>query len=246
MKKKVLALGSIVFLLFVGSMCAGYYDGARVSTGQEPKLVVKTYSDKTEAVTYWGLGYKVVRYVAMSPKEPYDHHVGVKMGSWFMKYEKPAEQEIFVEIMETNETVPVKNIHDIFKLADCLENQKYFEELCEGIVDYKVTIDDKVYAIKSGCLGVVYDGKEANITQEDMDTILETFNHAKELQNFQEQSEDWKEVKMSGKNGTICISLPENWEYETCPKDGSEISNAEYGVHFYPQGAQKDMWKSVT
>ena len=38
-------------------------------------------------MTYWGLGYKVIRYVGVSPNEPYENNIGVKMGSWFMRYE---------------------------------------------------------------------------------------------------------------------------------------------------------------
>ena len=33
------------------------------------------------------MGYKVVRYPAVSPNEPYKNNRGVKYGSWFMKYE---------------------------------------------------------------------------------------------------------------------------------------------------------------
>lgn len=30
---------------------------------------------------------KVIRYVGVSPNEPYESNIGAKMGSWFMKYE---------------------------------------------------------------------------------------------------------------------------------------------------------------
>ena len=53
----------------------------------EPKYVIKTISYNGEKVTYWGLGYKVIRYVGVSPKEPFKNNIGVKYGSWFMKYE---------------------------------------------------------------------------------------------------------------------------------------------------------------
>lgn len=35
------------------------------------------------------MGYKVIRYVGVSPNELYENNIGVKMGSWFMKYELP-------------------------------------------------------------------------------------------------------------------------------------------------------------
>ena len=43
----------------------------------EPKLVIKTYDEDIKAVTYWGLGYKVVRYISESLDEPYASNVGV-------------------------------------------------------------------------------------------------------------------------------------------------------------------------
>lgn len=44
-------------------------------------------------MTYWGLGYKVIRYVGVSPNEPYESNIGVKMGNWFMKYKLPIDSE---------------------------------------------------------------------------------------------------------------------------------------------------------
>lgn len=178
-KKIIFAVIIVILLLFICSMAAGYYDGARVSTGYEPKLVIKTYSEKTGAVTYWGLGYKVVRYVAVSPKESYQSNIGVKMGSWFMKYDEPVYEDISIEIAETGETIFVTGMRDILRLTDCLTNQKYFDEVCEGIVDYKIKIDDTVYAVKSACLGISCNGKEARITKEDMKQISDIIERAK-------------------------------------------------------------------
>ncbi len=88
---KIAKLIVVIALLFVLSILAKYYDGARVSTGHEPKLTISIYSEGDGRITYWGLGYKVVRYVATSPQEPYSDNVGVKMGSWFMQYDKPLQ-----------------------------------------------------------------------------------------------------------------------------------------------------------
>ena len=60
-----------------------------MTTGHEPKCCIKIVSYDGSKVTYWGLGYKVIRYVGVSPNEPYENNIGVKMGSWFMKYELP-------------------------------------------------------------------------------------------------------------------------------------------------------------
>lgn len=88
MKNKVFITVIVVaIILFVACIITNYMDSARVRTGNEPKFCIKTVSYDGNKVTYWGLGYKVIRYVGVSPKEPYKNNIGVKMGNWFMKYE---------------------------------------------------------------------------------------------------------------------------------------------------------------
>jgi len=88
MKKKI-GIGMVIFLIvmIMVGIITSYADGGRVTTGHEPKYCMKTVSDDGTKVTYWGLGYKVIRYVGVSPNEPYENSIGIKMGSWFMKYE---------------------------------------------------------------------------------------------------------------------------------------------------------------
>ena len=94
MKKKVLIIiGIEVAILVVAGLVTSYMDSARVRNGVEPKFVVKITTDGGNKVTYWGLGYKVVRYTKISPSEPYKNNKGVKFGSWFMKYELDEEKE---------------------------------------------------------------------------------------------------------------------------------------------------------
>jgi len=42
--------------------------------------------------------------IIVSPKEPYQSNIGVKMGSWFMTYELPAENKYnsMVEYIKRN------------------------------------------------------------------------------------------------------------------------------------------------
>ena len=88
MKKKILIITGIAFLiLVVVGLVTSYIDMARVRNSVEPKYTIKIVTDGGNKVTYWGLGYKVVRYPAVSPNEPYKNNRGVKYGSWFMKYE---------------------------------------------------------------------------------------------------------------------------------------------------------------
>ena len=86
MKKKNL----IIIIIAIGtSLITHYIDSARVRNAVEPKYTIKIVSDSGHKVTYWGLGYKVIRYTTVSQNEPYKNNRGVKYGSWFMKYELP-------------------------------------------------------------------------------------------------------------------------------------------------------------
>lgn len=92
MKKKLFITVSVAVVLSVSAaLVTSYIDSARVRNSAEPKCTVKIVSDDGNKVTYWGLGYKVIRYPSVSPYEPYKNHSGAKFGSWFMKYEKPTE-----------------------------------------------------------------------------------------------------------------------------------------------------------
>ena len=87
MKKKYIILIISIITIFIISLFCNYYDSARVRTGHEPKIVIKIVNESGTKVTYWGLGYKVIRYPSVSPNEPYENNRGVKFGNWFMKYE---------------------------------------------------------------------------------------------------------------------------------------------------------------
>lgn len=115
MKRKIILL--IIFVvgnLFLFGMYSSYIDSARVRTGIEPKFTIKLVDGSSGKVTYWGLGYKVIRYTKVSPSEPYENNKGVKYGSWFMKFELSDIDEI-EDIIDTS-----KNIKD-FACAEVLE-----------------------------------------------------------------------------------------------------------------------------
>lgn len=86
-KKKLIIITSILVIIILVGLITSYIDGGRVSTGHEPKYTIKITSKDGRKVTYFGLGYKIVRYISVSPNEPYKNNRGTKMGSWFMKYE---------------------------------------------------------------------------------------------------------------------------------------------------------------
>lgn len=93
MKRKLYIVSGILVLLLVSiALATSYVDSARVRNSIEPKCTIKIISDDGNKVTYWGLGYKVIRYPSVSPNEPYKNNRGAKYGSWFMKYELPTEE----------------------------------------------------------------------------------------------------------------------------------------------------------
>ena len=103
MKKNICISIVILLIIFIiVGISTNYIDSGRVSTGHEPKYCIKVVNNDRSIVTYWGVGYKVIRYVAVSPNEPYENNIGVKMGNWFMKYELPKNDTIEIEYeMET-------------------------------------------------------------------------------------------------------------------------------------------------
>lgn len=92
-KKDLIIIGIVVAILVVAGLVTSYMDSARVRNGVEPKFVVKITTDGGNKVTYWGLGYKVVRYPSVSSNEPYKNNRGVKYCSWFMRYELENEKD---------------------------------------------------------------------------------------------------------------------------------------------------------
>lgn len=133
MKKKILIISlTILFILIVLGFVTNYIDGGRVSTGNEPKFCIKFVNKNGNKVTYIGLGYKIIRYVSVSPNEPYDNNVGVKMGNWFMKYELKDEvnlneiNDIIVSYLEKNNDI--SNL--VFNYIDEISN-----EVVVGLID---------------------------------------------------------------------------------------------------------------
>lgn len=133
MKKKILIISlTILFILIVLGFITNYIDGGRVSTGNEPKFCIKFINKNGNKVTYIGLGYKVIRYVGVSPDEPYKNNIGVKMGNWFMKYELKDEvnlneiNDIIVSYLEKHNDIS----NFVFNYVDEISN-----EVIVGLID---------------------------------------------------------------------------------------------------------------
>ena len=178
MKKKIgVIIGIFVIVLIVIGIITNYLDSGRVTTGHEPKYCIKIVSNDGSKVTYWGLGYKVIRYVGVSPNEPYENNIGVKMGSWFMNYDLPNEKVITIEY--EGKTIEINNYDDINKIYNILVNSKYNSEICDGINTHKIIIDNEVYYLKESCQEIQKGDKQSKISKEDLDTILKIIDSNK-------------------------------------------------------------------
>ena len=181
MKKKGIIITIIVLLvLVIAGLVTKYIDTANVSTGHEPECCIKIVSQDGNKVTYWGLGYKVVRYVGVSPKEPYENNIGVKMGSWFMKYDNPTNVVLDVKSFGENKTFKVSDKADVDFITNLLKNSKYINEPCDGIADYAITYDNDTYNVLISCSEINKGGKQATISDEDMNELKEILANAAE------------------------------------------------------------------
>lgn len=172
MKKKGIIIAISVFLvLLIASIITKYIDTANVSTGHEPKCCIKIVSHDGGKVTYLGLGYKVVRYVGVSPYEPYENNIGVKMGSWFMRYEKPTNAVLDVKDLENGNTFKISEKADVDFIVNLLKNSKYINEPCEGIANYAIAYDDYTYDILIECCEIKKGNKQGKITDKDMEGL---------------------------------------------------------------------------
>ena len=87
MKKKfIIVIASILAFLLSFWLITDYIDSARVRNGIKPIFTINIVSDMGDKITYWGLGYKIIAYPSVSPKEPLNNNIAYKKGNWFMKF----------------------------------------------------------------------------------------------------------------------------------------------------------------
>ena len=201
MKKKGLIITiCVLVVLIIASLITKYIDTANVSTGHEPECCIKIISQDGGKVTYWGLGYKVVRYVGVSPKEPYESNIGVKMGSWFMKYEDPTNVILDVKSFGTNNTFQISEKADVDFVTNLLKHSKYIDEPCDGIIDYAITYDDFTYDVLISCCEIRKGNKQAKISDKDMkelERILVTAGDKKHIYTYEESVEKMSKPYLS-------------------------------------------------
>ena len=171
--KKLIIIVIISGILVVAGLVTSYIDSARVRNSMEPKFAIKIITDGGNKVTYWGLGYKVIRYPGVSPHEPFKNSLGVKYGNWFMQYELANYENIEIELLMDGKTIQVSKKNDVEFIISLLKDSKYINETCKGINTHKITIGDDVYYLKEGCSEIQRGDKQAVISKEDLERFLE-------------------------------------------------------------------------
>ncbi len=223
MKKKIgIIIGIFVIVLIVIGIITNYLDSGRVTTGHEPKYCIKIVSNDGSKVTYWGLGYKVIRYVGVSTNEPYENNIGVKMGSWFMKYELPKDD--IIEIEYEGHTIKVTDIKDIGVIENILLNSKYDREICDGISTHKIVLNNEVYYIKESCKEIQKGDKQSKITENDLNTITNIFEKI--------SNEKYQKYFTTIDNIKIELNIPNEWKYEELQRD-KENDFYKYALKLY-------------
>lgn len=223
MKKKIgIIIGIFVIVFIVIGIITNYLDSGRVTTGHEPKYCIKIVSNDGSKVTYWGLGYKVIRYVGVSPNEPYENNIGVKTGSWFMKYELPKDD--IIEIEYEGHTIKVTDIKDIGVIENILLNSKYDREICDGISTHKIVLNNEVYYIKESCKEIQKGDKQSKITENDLNTITNIFEKI--------SNEKYQKYFTTIDNIKIELNIPNEWKYEELQRD-KENDFYKYALKLY-------------
>lgn len=234
MKKKIcISIGIVLIILIIVGIITNYVDSGRVTTGHEPKYCIKVISNDGSKVTYWGLGDKVIRYVGVSSNEPYESNIGVKMGSWFMKYELPKSNTIEIEYQGQN--IIINNTKDIGIIENILLNSKYNNEICNGINTHKITLNNDVYYIKESCKEIQKGNKQAIISSEDLEIINSIIsNKMNNVQNKEEQKSYSKTIDET----TIEFNIPNEWKYEEIQKN-KENDFYKYALKIYKNSEEQ-------
>ncbi len=239
MKKKIgIGIGIFLILLIIVGIITNYADSGRVSTGHEPKYCIKVVSNDGSKVTYWGLGYKVIRYVGVSPNEPYENNIGTKMGSWFMNYELPKSNTI--EIEYEGQKITITDIKDIGTIENILLNSKYDGEICDGINTHKIVLNNEVYYIKESCKEIQKGNKQATISTEDLSTIKSIIdNKINDEQNNTKSNRSSENVTIEINNSTI---KPESVSITITDNNENQYG---WGVEFRVQEKVDGEWKNL-
>lgn len=73
----------------------------------------------------------------------------------------------------SGQLIEITNAEEVLIIKNILKNRKYSEDICQTLYDYKINCDNKTYYLKTGCKGIQRGKKQANISEEELNTFIE-------------------------------------------------------------------------
>lgn len=179
MKKGIKVLLIILGVIIILGLIFFIVDYNRVQKQEKPIFCVKdAIANDGGTEEYLGLGYKVIDF------NRYNGYDEMKIGSWFMKYED-FESEYSTYTEELADTKVIVNGYnnipsitmtddDAIAIKKILNEFTYDGELCDGIYSYEIIINDEEhYMVKQDCNAIEKGDKQADITEEQLNSIEE-------------------------------------------------------------------------
>ena len=209
MKKGIKVLLIILGAIIILGLIFFAVDYSRVQRQETPIFCIN-YATANDGGTneYLGLGYKVINFNRVNG---YDE---MKIGSWLMKYED-FEKEYNNYIDDTNITIKgyinLPNItiegEDALILKQILSDFVYDGELCNGIYSYEIIINDEEhYMVKRDCKAIEKGDKQADITEEQLNSIEEIIEKNIDEQKLLEEIPQEYSMEQAIKDGCVVIS----------------------------------------
>ena len=209
MKKGIKVLLIILGVIIILGLIFFAVDYSRVQRQETPIFCIN-YATANDGGTneYLGLGYKVIDFNRVNG---YDE---MKIGSWLMKYED-FEKEYNNYIDDTNITIKgyinLPNItiegEDALILKQILSDFVYDGELCNGIYSYEIIINDEEhYMVKRDCKAIEKGDKQADITEEQLNSIEEIIEKNIDEQKLLEEIPQEYSMEQAIKDGCVVIS----------------------------------------
>ena len=209
MKKGIKVLLIILGAIIILGLIFFAVDYSRVQRQETPIFCIN-YATANDGGTneYLGLGYKVIDFNRVNG---YDE---MKIGSWLMKYED-FEKEYNNYIDDTNITIKgyinLPNItiegEDALILKQILSDFVYDGELCNGIYSYEIIINDEEhYMVKRDCKAIEKGDKQADITEEQLNSIEEIIEKNIDEQKLLEEIPQEYSMEQAIKDGCVVIS----------------------------------------
>ena len=209
MKKGIKVLLIILGAIIILGLIFFAVDYSRVQRQETPIFCIN-YATANDGGTneYLGLGYKVIDFNRVNG---YDE---MKIGSWPMKYED-FEKEYNNYIDDTNITIKgyinLPNItiegEDALILKQILSDFVYDGELCNGIYSYEIIINDEEhYMVKRDCKAIEKGDKQADITEEQLNSIEEIIEKNIDEQKLLEEIPQEYSMEQAIKDGCVVIS----------------------------------------